>query len=369
MTKTILTLAFFLSIVLPVSATELSDLAESMAPGTWAELNTTNFTANGAYGGGAPSTNGTDYIVNFGDDAVWDTAANELLFLGAGHGGPRGFMKYSAATNAWSKMQIPPFHISHTYQNNALDQENRILYHNPGNTAQVYPYDIATGTWGPSLPSFSSSKKLFGSAMDFFPELGGLVHFAKNRLDLFNISTNRWSSLSNSTDAGNYHVVAQYNPVHKVMLIGGGERFTNTPSRNERKRLYRLDASGDLTLLGLAPFNVGTAESAMAIDPVSGDYLIAGKDGAFYSFDIVNDIWTDLGTVPWPWHNNKGRNFAIGSGIWNEGVAMFAWAARAATPNLGTSGVFLYKTTAIPEPSTGLLGLMGVGLLSRRRRR
>jgi len=68
MSKMMLVLACFLSIALPVSATPLSDLAQSMAPGAWAELNTTNFTSDGAYGGGAPSTNGTDYIVNFSDD-------------------------------------------------------------------------------------------------------------------------------------------------------------------------------------------------------------------------------------------------------------------------------------------------------------
>jgi len=46
--RMVFALSCFLSITLPVSATPLSDLAQSMDPG-WAKLNTDNFTRSGVY--------------------------------------------------------------------------------------------------------------------------------------------------------------------------------------------------------------------------------------------------------------------------------------------------------------------------------
>jgi hypothetical protein len=46
----------------------------------------------------------------------------------------------------------------------------------------------------------------------------------------------------------------EYNPVHRVMIWGGGNIVT--------------------------------------VDPVSGDYLVFGSDGSFYAYDVNADRWT-----------------------------------------------------------------------------
>jgi hypothetical protein len=83
---------------------------------------------------------------------------------------------------------------------------------------------------------------------------------------------------------GEYHNIAEYNPVHKVMLFGGG----NGPNGRE---IFSMDASGQISALRDAPFPLGIMQSVVTVDTASGDYLVFGNDRTFYSYDIVTDAW------------------------------------------------------------------------------
>jgi hypothetical protein len=36
---------------------------------------------------------------------------------------------------------------------------------------------------------------------------------------------------------------------------------------------------------------LGTMQSIVTLDPVSGDFLVFGKRGEFYAYDVVGDTW------------------------------------------------------------------------------
>ena len=77
---------------------------------------------------------------------------------------------------------------------------------------------------------------------------------------------------------GVYHNIAEYSPVHKMVLFGGG---------NGSSDLYKLDAKGKVTTLKKTPIGVGTMQSIVTLDPVSGDFLVFGKNGSFYVYDVA----------------------------------------------------------------------------------
>ena len=67
---------------------------------------------------------------------------------------------------------------------------------------------------------------------------------------------------------GVYQNFAEYNPVHKVMIFGGG---------NGSRDLYKMDNAGTITKMMNAPIDLGTTwGSITTIDPMSGDFLIFG---------------------------------------------------------------------------------------------
>ena len=125
------------------SATVLGDLARSMSPGTWAELNCTGFTKSLLDGGGG------HHIFEYTDDAVWDPVTEQVLFLGGAHGGNQKFISYNAETNTWRMEPLPSWAINqvgHAYDHNAIDQQNGIMYHHSMDGRDTRRYVISTGS-------------------------------------------------------------------------------------------------------------------------------------------------------------------------------------------------------------------------------
>src|SRR6185503_1481673 len=86
-------------------ATQLSETAAGMAPGTFVELTP----MNGWNQGGilTPSDiagcSDGDYITQYSEKAAWDPVGRRLLFVGQSHGNCYGgrFVSYTDATNTW----------------------------------------------------------------------------------------------------------------------------------------------------------------------------------------------------------------------------------------------------------------------------
>src|SRR2546422_3646541 len=102
-------------------------------------------------------------------------------------------------------------------------------------------------------------------------------------------STNQWVRVGQaaSYQMGGYHNFAEYNPVHKVLVFGGG----NDVNPRDGRKIWKLNASGQVTALKDAPADLGTTHSIFTVDPVSGKYLVFTESQQFYAFDVVTDTW------------------------------------------------------------------------------
>jgi hypothetical protein len=164
-----------------------------------------------------------------------------------------------------------------------------VFYFRPfgSNRRNVYRYEIAAAKWT-ELPRLDTGEYLACCiGLAWYPELDSLVLAngggGQGHVFLFSEKTQKWTMPARELPMGVYHNFAEYNPVHKVLLLGGG---------NGSRDLYKLDAEGKVTTLEQAPHGVGVMQSVVTVDPVGGDYLVFGKEGTFHSYDVTQDRWT-----------------------------------------------------------------------------
>ncbi len=97
---------------------------------------------------------------------------------------------------------------------------------------------------------------------------------------------NCWQQI-NGGSWGSIHTFAEYNPVHGVVWLGGGNDndFAN----------YRLNADLTLTRMANAPFSMTVPNAIQVADPVSGKYLVLNRNNnAWWEFDIIANQWSQI---------------------------------------------------------------------------
>jgi len=333
-------------------ATALGDLAAQMTAGNWRELSTTNLgpTVSSNAGGATGS------IFPYAQNGVWNPGDLSYYYLGSDHQHDQGypkFIRYAASSGAWSEMTRPSWFPSltatamHAYDHNTIDPKNGVFYFArfccP---TSFYKYTISTSTWA-QLPACGSLAYAYQNCggFEYFPELNGVVFVSGaggGEAYLYNIGTNSWSKIGTGLTMGDYHNFAEYNPVHHVMVLGGG---------NSSSALYKLDTLKKFTKLGNAPAEVGALRvnwNLFTVDPVSGDYLVFGGDGGsgvFYKYNVLTDTWTKINqTVPFlstTANPNGGAVFlTIGAPVSSYGVNMFV------KDDGGAGKVYVYKHSA-----------------------
>jgi len=351
MKKKILILTI-LALCAVAGATALGDLAAGMNAGEWRTFATTNVGPTIAgFSGGA-----TGCIFPYACGGVWDPASLSFYFVGSDHQHSTGypkFIKYSAASNAWSVMSQPSWFPSltanamHGYDGNAIDAQHGVLYFaRYCCNSTFYKYTISTSTWT-QLPDCGSLQYSYQNCggLEYFPELGGLVFCSgmptagSGAVYFFNTTTNAWSKIASGLAIGDYHNFAEYNPVHHVVVLGGG---------NSNSAIYKLDAQKNITRLTDAPAAVSSLRvnyNIFTADPVTGDYLVYGGEGgsgASYKYNVVTDTWTNLNHVaPFmetaPNANGGAVFLSVGSQISSYGVNMFVKYTG------GGGAVYVYK--------------------------
>ncbi len=274
--------------------TSLSDLAVQLKPGEWGELATNNI--NVALGETSGKT-ATGDIIPYAEGVVWDPVSRQVLFIGSDHNYykesyiSRRFVSYSDATNSWTIRSNPPWFQpsgGHAYDHNAIDPIGREFYHYDYLTTTIHRYNIDTNAWS-TLPRVPTTLYLPLSSITYVPELQGMFFVdTYGSAFLFSRSTGSWSSLGKWSGL-DYHNFAEYNPVHKVVLFGGGSGSS---------KLYKLSASGVITPLNDAPLVLEVARMELTADPVSGDFLVLSQDGTFRAYDVTTDSWRTLPSAP-----------------------------------------------------------------------
>lgn len=350
---TVTTLALNMSSVLAETAAEMN-------AGEWRELATGNLEPTLAQ----TTCGATGSIFPFSEDAVWDPASHRVYFIGSDHiyiGNCPGmigqrFISYSEAENNWSALPNPPWFaptVAHGYDHSAIDVARGIYYHFPYGESDrtVHRYDITDEKWLPDTPTAPTRACCTG--VEYFPEFvgadssapaGGLVFAGDGNVWAHRTSANQWTgALSDSRlNFGEYHTVAEYNPVHKVVIFGGGEVYSLAQAFNT---LFKLAPDGTVTALNNAPFTLRVNLSIVTVDPVSGDYLVFGPNGEFYVFDVIANKWTQKTGSPLfaaPLRNGivTTVDLTVAAPISTYGVVMFI---KHIPGNAAQTKVYLYK--------------------------
>ncbi len=326
-----------------VQATPMSDVAAALQGRQWAELSTSNFNA-------ATLADGTAFSVFwFSEDLAWDPTRRQLHFVGGGHGSDAEFVSYDEATNAWTRRKpaggIPwNVNFSHAYDHLALvPSVGRLYFRQPASdqSERLEIFDLAAGTWSRS-PLMPSRPECCG-ALEYFPELGGLVQAAgPGPIFLYNPVANSWSMLSSGIAIGDYHNFAEYSARHRMMILGGGEGSNG-------RALYTLNTSRVFRRIPDAPQRMGTTYSVVTSDPVGGNFLVF-FDTAAYEMDPVNETWIPIPAPPWLALGAAGIFNVVATPIPAYGVTLFAKYAG------DDSRVYLYKHTSAsaPQPTVTL---------------
>jgi len=309
------------------TATKLGDLAASMAPGTWKELETNGLNANLLDAGQG------HYILEYTEDAKWDPNSQKYMLIGQGHYAELKHITYDAYSNSWVEEAKPYWAggIGHGYDQNAINPLKGIFYFIQFNSPSVYQYNISQKKWSslPEVPEVLSCCR----GMEYFPEMGGLILAGGGKVYFYDDATATWSMLASDLSMGEYHNFVEYNPVYKVVIFGGG---------NDSNDLYKIDSDGIVSRLGSAPLPLGIQQSITTVDPVGGDYLVFGSNGLFFTYNVSTDSWSQQHTsVPFfsP-ELDSPINGTVASPVSTYGVTMFLkfyW---------DESKVYIYKHTA-----------------------
>lgn len=290
-------------VVVPAMASTLSDAAAQLQPGQWKVLNRagdgTGFDYNLIVS--CQPSGCSDTILNYADKGQWNPNTREIEFLGKGHMAEHKHISYSEASNRWVTRTRPGwacgvaancYGIIHGYEHSAMNPANGDMYARIASSGTVYKWTRATQTWS-QLPSGPVLEVAI--AIEYFPEMGGLLYVGTRNgageVHLYRESTGTWTQLASGLAMGPYHNVASYNPVHKIVVFGGGNGST---------QLYKIDASGKVAAIANAPVGVGILQSVFTVDPASGRQLLFGSGGGFYEYDVSANRWTALSTAGVP---------------------------------------------------------------------
>ena len=328
---------------LAADGTTIGQLAESMQPGNWTELNTIG--AHAAF-------SASNSIFEYADEMVYDPVTKRVFFAGTSDPTTNErFIEYRASDNTWVTLPQPPWMggIKHSYKHHALDIQNRQLYYRPmgANSRSFFQVNIDNIDAGwKQLADISDIPYMQdASAIDYFPERGTVVAYSGDvksqqygGLTEYSPGSDSWTAIPGQfSPAGELHSVLQCNPIAKACWFGGGD-LSN--------QMWRLNADGTTDALGAVPVkNIATNKGTIiTLDPVSGDFLVLTDDEEFWKFNLATDTWTQLpggSSVPlfigYP-TSGQATFHAVAAPLSTYGVIMVAqWRPG------GNSKVWLYK--------------------------
>lgn len=352
-------------VTVPGAGTSLDNLAASMQSGTWAVLTTKGLNNNFITD---PSSGHGDLFLNYSNDGEWDPLTRQWYFIGGGHtGAQHKVLMYSADNNSWRSFNSYPTggaQVNHGYDHNAFDRNRRIIYHrSSGNNGDVWTLNIDSGgSWiniGTCCETPGAYCASDAVAMEFFPDIDRLVIFDQGfgHVRYYNPNNGTWSNGPTwSTAIGDYHNVAKYNPVYKIVIFGGGN--------NAQRVLYKLSADGTLKRMNNAPVNLGYNDGFLTLDPVTGDYLAISGDGTFRAWNPITDTWrtlssnfsaliyqnipsaADAGGYGWPGEVDMWAAAPVNT----YGVIMFLTQGSTGYKETAPGAVLLYKHSSSPPP-------------------
>lgn len=253
-------------------ASALSDAAASMVAGEWKKFPAVFEPSIHSFF--HHPLNSANDVMQFGNTGVWDPIHRKIFYLGAGHspegGADAKFLQYEEANNLWTATSaLPSFtaDTGHGYDHNVIDPTRGVFFSAQYLSRTVARYDPATGNWTklPDLPTVGITK-----GMTFFPEMDALIVVdpVNKRINTWREGASAWTVLRSDIYQSNYHFIAEYDHVRKVVYFGGGNKTPNA--------FYELDRNGAVRQLASPPLNLdlGSSGGDNVTDPVSGRLII-----------------------------------------------------------------------------------------------
>ncbi|MHC4917593.1 MAG: hypothetical protein ACYTGB_19125 [Planctomycetota bacterium] len=313
----------------PDRAHALGRLAASMKSGEWKELVTQGYDKR-LIQDTRDGTKPVHQIFQYTNKIHWYAKTQQLYFMGAGHASMGKFITYSAADNTWRRLEVPEHYrkkgrsgLSHTYENTTIDPEENLMLRQSHMRNVIERYDLAAGKWIEPIPSLS--KGGHRSATEYFPELKTYVRYetgSGSRMYRWDKTAKNWTAIAGGTLPGMprlTHPVIEYNPVHKLMLVGGG---------NGCPDLFKMGADGKAAAIRKVPFGYvnSTHINVLTVDPAGGEFLFftaGGKNASgplkFFAYDVAKDEWRKVADTT-PLGAPKGK---VATPVERHGVVLF----------------------------------------------
>jgi len=323
-------------------ANALGTLANSMNAGEWRELATTGLSQTFLETSGNNAANHS--ILQYAAKGMWDPATEQFFFLGSPHDNPYKFIIYSASNNTWRTGPLPNSCMNtgmysggcalHSYYYAAAVDNGKFYTYTGAAGGKIYSYDIAGNSWaavsGNPIPLYGPT---YGGCA-YSPERQGFIYACGNVGVWFcSKATGTWSevSLPSGMSWGYYQSFVHYNPVHHEILFGGGE--------SGKQEVYKVSNSGTLavTHLSSSPIPIGVGCGNVAIDPVTGKYIVC-TGSQMSEFNSQTNQWATLSNLP-PSEIRPEFIYEIANAsVSNYGVIMYL--------TYSPAKVYLYKHSA-----------------------
>ncbi len=309
-----------------LSTSILSEAANNLQPGNWAQLPTASNQQAAMEQSGA-------WLTSQSNDVGYDPARGIAHYVGKRQNAyPHRHIYYEEATHEWVVgTNVTGSDPGHGYDQQTVDPLTGNVYFRPygGNPSRTirraspnnlsdwnsipdWPLDgyvqvaIAMAWW---TGSFSGASQ--GALMVYNSgESGG-------EIQIYDPASNSWeSSITGFGGASTYHSAMTYSPIHNVAVFGGGN--------GNLRKIWRLNSDRSVTQLNDSPRGYGTLVNASAgylvNEPVTGNFLLVGEDdGTMWELDPMGSgSWTQLtGSAAPP------------SGVHSSGRGNIAWAVPA----------------------------------------
>lgn len=267
----------------------LSDKFASLSPGQMTELSVNNLLPPlQDPGGGA-----TGSILAFTNGAPWDPVNRKLIHASGDHHAPSNgqqVMEYSESDNTMRRLAKPTWlqsALTHSNDHSVTDGQGNWWYFTGDKMVKT---NIASGAV--QIFNLNVGGNIAGVA--YFPEMSGFIIFYNTNVRIWRETTGFGANLADGLEnVGDYHNFCQYCPVHKVVILGGGQRFfSDTNTAVSYKGMYRVNSAGQVTPLKDAPHVLDMGFSLECADPVTGDLVVWFANGTVYSLNPTANAWT-----------------------------------------------------------------------------
>ena len=291
----------------PLGNTPLATLANSMAPGTWAQLNAANQDAVLGVG----NVSGT--MIHFCNSMPWNPHSKVIEIVGMDHNwGMQRHVRYDERSNSFVVVAADDglgTQVQHGYDHNTVNPFTGDLYHRfySGFTGTISSFKkVLGGSSFQALPSVQASDQVAigatwwsgsfvggGSQGSFmiFNSGNALGNANDGQILAYNPLTNTWffnrQAMAPFYGSGStYHSVMEYSAGKNVAVYGGGNAAPN--------KLWRLNSDGSFIAMPNVPAGkgVGIQQGLLVNDPVSGNFLLLSAGQLWELNPSASGTWT-----------------------------------------------------------------------------